>query len=374
MKKVVYVINFIMLMMFLVACSNSVNDENLEQVKISVERTGGLLTGIGKVKVYIDDKEVMKVKNNQTETLEMSMSTGIHTIQTKGQGDKSDVVEFEVVAGANNIFHFNTEISNLYGVKLKLLKQDNGKQEVQEDSQNEVEDKEVSINGITKDEAISLSKRLPSYSDLVENGDTFAEPRIHDDVWAIDISRPNGLAEGAIIIDKNRTVSFMYPNGDVDEVTPYGESEEDNTQHQGEAGTSTHGDNRQNDLDEVPVQGANNTAESARDQIGYLLMYYLQTYTDGDTASLGNYVYPSSAFYSEQQTYMESLNSRGIVLDLIDYELISIEQIADKKYEVNADEYYTIDNPEKGFSDTKQTSKYTVELIDGEFYITAVKL
>lgn len=163
------------LMMFLVACSNSVNDENLEQVKISVERTGGLLTGIGKVKVYIDDKEVMKVKNNQTETLEMSMSTGIHTIQTKGQGDKSDVVEFEVVAGANNIFHFNTEISNLYGVKLKLLKQDNGKQEVQEDSQNEVEDKEVSINGITKDEAISLSKRLPSYSDLVENGDMLSQ-------------------------------------------------------------------------------------------------------------------------------------------------------------------------------------------------------
>ncbi|WP_102272126.1 TcaA NTF2-like domain-containing protein [Cytobacillus massiliigabonensis] len=365
MKKVVHVIYFIMLIMFLAACSNSEKDEILEQVQISVERTGGLLTGIGKVKVYIDDEEVMKVKNNKTETLEMSMSTGIHTIQTKGQGDKSDVVEFEVVAGANNIFHFNTEISNVYGVKLKLLKQDNGKQE---DTQNEEEvEEEVSINGITKDEAINLSKRLPSYSDLVANGDTFAEPRVHDDVWAIDISRPNGLAEGSIIIDKDRTVSFMYPNGDVDEVTPYGETV-----------TSTQGDTQnetsQADLDVVPVQGANNTAESARDQIGYLIMYYLQTYTDGDTASLGNYIYPSSAFYSEQENYMESLNSRGIVLDLIDYELISIEQIADKKYEVNADEYYTIDHPEKGLSDTKQTSKYTVELIDGEFYITGVEL
>lgn len=80
---------------------------------------------------------------------------------------------------------------------------------------------EPSINGITAEEATNLSKRLPSYPDLVANGDTFSEPRIYDGVWVIDISRPNGLAEGSIIVDKNKTVSFMYPNGEVDEVTPY---------------------------------------------------------------------------------------------------------------------------------------------------------
>ena len=66
-----------------------------------------------------------------------------------------------------------------------------------------------------------MSKRLPSYPDLVANGDTFGAPEIYDGAWFIYIGRPNGLAEGSIVVDKNRTVSFMYPNGEVDEVTPY---------------------------------------------------------------------------------------------------------------------------------------------------------
>ncbi|MDN3425700.1 hypothetical protein QL992_16140 [Microbacterium sp. APC 3898] len=85
----------------------------------------------------------------------------------------------------------------------------------------EVSQEESSINGITAYEASNLAIRLPSYSDFVANGDTFSKPRIYEGSWIIDISRPNGLAEGFIIVDENRTVSFMYPNGDVDEVTPY---------------------------------------------------------------------------------------------------------------------------------------------------------
>ena len=130
----------------------------------------------------------------------------------------------------------------------------------------------------------------------------------------------------------------------------------------------------QSDLDSIPVPGANNTSESARDQIGYLITYYLQAYVDRDTTSLGYYVYPSSAFYSEQERYMQSLKSKGTILDLIDYNVDAIEQLSEKKYEVNVVEYYTIDNPEKGFSDTEQNGKYTVELIDGEFYITGLEI
>lgn len=130
----------------------------------------------------------------------------------------------------------------------------------------------------------------------------------------------------------------------------------------------------QGDLDSIPVPGANNTTESARDQIGYLITYYLQAYVDGDTTSLGYYVCPSTAFYSEQERYMQSLKSKGIVLDLVDYNVASIEQLSDKKYEVSVAEYYTIDSPEQGFSDTEQNSKYTVELIDGEFYITGLEI
>lgn len=43
--------------------------------------------------------------------------------------------------------------------------------------------------------------------------------------------------------------------------------------------------------------------------------------------------------------------------------------ISKDKYQVTVEEYYTIDNP---FNDT--ISRFTVELIDGEFYITDLEL
>lgn len=128
------------------------------------------------------------------------------------------------------------------------------------------------------------------------------------------------------------------------------------------------------DLDTVPVPGAINTVESARDQISYLIYSYLEAYTSGDISSLEYYVHPSTLFYSEQLNYMNSLNAQGVVVELIDYTINSIEQIAVNKYQVTVDEFYTIDKPQKGFSDTTQTSLYTIELINGEFYITALAL
>ncbi len=98
------------------------SEDKREPVTISVERDGGLLTGIGNVKVYIDGKEVMKVKNNQTKSVELLLTPGTHTIQTKGQGDKSSTVEFQVLTGEVNAFSFHTEISNVYGVSLERVR------------------------------------------------------------------------------------------------------------------------------------------------------------------------------------------------------------------------------------------------------------
>ncbi|POZ54505.1 hypothetical protein LYSIN_03840 [Lysinibacillus sphaericus] len=57
---------------------------------------------------------------------------------------------------------------------------------------------------------------------------------------------------------------------------------------------------------------------------------------------------------------------------VIDYSIPFIYSINKDKYLVTVEEYYAIDNPEKGFNDT--ISKFTVELIDGEFYITDLEL
>lgn len=117
-KKVCSVIILLILGLSLLSgCGNSKNvtDEEPELVVINVERTGGFLTGIGKVKVYIDAEQVMKVKNDETNSVELYLSPGEHTIQTTGQGDKSSAVKFVVVAGENNTFTYHTEISSVYG-------------------------------------------------------------------------------------------------------------------------------------------------------------------------------------------------------------------------------------------------------------------
>lgn len=175
--------------------------------------------------------------------------------------------------------------------------------------------------------------------------------------------------------DAEAALKLMYE----DKVNPQAEEAKKNESSAKQTDVAEDEDNSsdvisQGDLDSIPVPGANNTTESARNQIGYLITYYLQAYVDGDTTSLSYYVYPSTPFYSEQERYMQSLKSKGIVLDLVDYNVASIEQLSDKMYEVTVAEYFTIDNPEQGFRDTEQNSKYTVELIDGEFYITGLEM
>lgn len=82
------------------------------------------------------------------------------------------------------------------------------------------------VNGITIDEATRLSKRLPSYDDFIASGDTFSKPEIQDGKWSISVMQPDDVVEGTILINESRTVYFVYPNGDIDEVTPYGMMEE----------------------------------------------------------------------------------------------------------------------------------------------------
>jgi hypothetical protein len=109
-------------LLLLAGCSAEASKEDIQLVNLNVERTGGLLSGIGKVKVYVDGEQVMKVKNNTTESVELHLASGTHTIQTKGQGDKSKEVEFEVMTGQDNTFTYQTEVSNVYGVSLQQIR------------------------------------------------------------------------------------------------------------------------------------------------------------------------------------------------------------------------------------------------------------
>jgi tetratricopeptide (TPR) repeat protein len=130
---------------------------------------------------------------------------------------KGDLTQFAAIKDES----VKIKATNDEAIKQAEIAQVEKKAQAEKEAEAKAAAEKPSINGITAEEAKNLAKRLPSYSDLLANGDTFAEPKIYDGSWVINISRPNGLAEGSIIVDKNKTVSFMYPNGEVDEVTPY---------------------------------------------------------------------------------------------------------------------------------------------------------
>lgn len=95
--------------------------ENVEYVEvlISVQRIGNLLTNIGDLEVWIDEEKVFEVDGNSTNSVVITMPAGEHTIQVKGQGDKSKKRKFEVSRDDENEFYFSAEISNWFGVKLE---------------------------------------------------------------------------------------------------------------------------------------------------------------------------------------------------------------------------------------------------------------
>lgn len=123
MVKKWHIVILLMVGLLLVAgCGEGSSKGDTQLVKLNVERTGGLISGIGKVKVYVDGKQVMKVKNKKTESVELHLAPGTHTVQTKGQGDKSSKVNFEVVAEQDNTFTYRTEISSVYGLSLERIR------------------------------------------------------------------------------------------------------------------------------------------------------------------------------------------------------------------------------------------------------------
>lgn len=103
---------------FITGCGSDSTAETVD-VMISVQRTGNILTNIGDLEVWVDGESVFTVGGNSTNYVNIKMSEGKHTIQVKGQGDKSKKLKFNVTQDGENEFYFTAEISNWFGVKLK---------------------------------------------------------------------------------------------------------------------------------------------------------------------------------------------------------------------------------------------------------------
>ena len=121
MKKKFFLCVIVSCLFLLAACGSDSTNENAEtmEVMISVQRTGNILTNIGALEVWIDDEKVFTVDGNSTNSVNIKMVEGEHTIQMKGQGDKSKKRKFDVTEDGDNQFYFTAEISNWWGVKLE---------------------------------------------------------------------------------------------------------------------------------------------------------------------------------------------------------------------------------------------------------------
>lgn len=126
MKKWSKVLIVIILLILAASCEKDTSHEDTSseddgekvEVIVGVLRTGSILNNLGKMDVLVDGEEVFKVSGSSDNAVRLKMSKGEHTIQTKAQGNKSKKIKFNV-SKDGEIFYYEAEISNWYGIKMK---------------------------------------------------------------------------------------------------------------------------------------------------------------------------------------------------------------------------------------------------------------
>lgn len=122
-------------------------------------------------------------------------------------------------------------------------------------------------------------------------------------------------------------------------------------------------------VDESVVPKAKNKEDSARVQIDAALKKYLTIYAEGDMEKLEEIVHPSSPFYEMQYVAMEASNIEGIITTLVEYKIKDIKAFDGQMYNVSVEETFKVKDSSAKEETKKQTLMYTLQLIDGDFYI-----
>lgn len=122
-------------------------------------------------------------------------------------------------------------------------------------------------------------------------------------------------------------------------------------------------------LDESVVPKAKNTEDSARTQIDTAIKQYVTMYVEGDIEQLEEVVHPTAPFYEMQYITMEEANMEGVKMTLVDYKIKDIKAFDGQMYHVLVEESFKIKAPSAKEETKNQTMMYTMQLIDGDFYI-----
>lgn len=127
-SKLLWILGFVVVCILILCTPDnqpetiSSTEANNVAVLVSVQRTGNILTNIGELEIWIDEEKVFGVDGNSTNSAIIMMPVGTHTIQAKGQGDKSKKLKFVVTEDSENEFYYSAEISNWFGVKFEEKK------------------------------------------------------------------------------------------------------------------------------------------------------------------------------------------------------------------------------------------------------------
>lgn len=204
---------------------------------------------------------------------------------------------------------------------------------------------------------VNESDGFTAHFDILHGNYHYLEATYDDDYWLFTL-------EGNTLIIQDDYEQVYFEKSTKKEVEQAFKSEEDEQTAEIE----------KVDSEEVEVSTESPFAvEVSFDRVDEFLWYYLKAYADGDIQSLDEYIATSSPFYASQKSYMEKLNNQGIELEFVDHDLIELEEIGQNKYKVIVDEYFTLYHPEDGTKDISQTPIYTMEVLDGDLYLTDLK-
>lgn len=97
-------------------------------------------------------------------------------------------------------------------------------------------------------------------------------------------------------------------------------------------------------------------------------------YDQLDETYLADIIYVDSPFYQEQYSYVQSLQEKGTSVVSNGKTITDMFYIRNNQYTVYSTEGFTIYKSSGEINTVEQNSVYTVELINGEFYITDLEL
>lgn len=101
---------------------------------------------------------------------------------------------------------------------------------------------------------------------------------------------------------------------------------------------------------------------------------FLHVYVSGDTESLAKYVYDQSPFYTSHLNVMKKNEETGTTVELLLVTIDNIEILEENKFIVTTSEEFKVTTPAKKQTTPSQKTKYTVQFVQGQLYITDLNL